>query len=998
MTKNVSSEPNAEKKQDQANPQGDALDGSAAASATADGLHHEQADDVSVVKMKGVSGKTITGTVRVVKASRKDASDKGRKDQVSESAPAQSEDKVAGEAAVPSEKAKFEGALKKASSPTNSSRQPHQDDYRPNVHPSVPLTATNPDVKRPGKVGNIFDQRRRAQEQEKAVSSDEKSVRSGADRKKSTPDAPKQRPTTNAKASVDRPTRAKSQTKESVKAAPRVSKKQDRPDDYRPNTHPAVPLTADRPKVKRPGKVGNIFDNADKDAAKSSLAATAEMHAQKMAEKKKRSEQRRSRPRKEDRDKRFQSKPASRVTNAEPFPDKDKDEEEPKFQSKPRRRKRSNVPQMDMFATGRNNNRNFGRRKNNDNRRDYEDGSTHRRQRPRRDNRPEDVLDTRHRRSKNRQRQESKAQTPRAVLTHVSLPEQITVKEFAEAIKKTTAEVIKELMKNGVMATINQVIDYETASIIAGEFNIETDKLVEVTEEDILFDDSEDDAADLVPRPPVVVVMGHVDHGKTSLLDYYRESSVASGEAGGITQHIGAYMVNINDRKITFLDTPGHEAFTTMRARGALVTDIAILVVAADDGVMPQTIEAINHAKAAKTQIIVAINKIDKPDTNVERVKQELTQYELVPEEWGGDTIMVPVSAKTGEGMDELLEMVLLTADVLELKANPDRQAKGTIIEAKLDKHRGAVATLLVQRGTLHAGETIVTGTIVGNIRAMTDATGKQRKTAGPSVPVEIIGLSEVPDAGELFYAVADERMARQLAEKRRVKQREEELKKSSRMSLDTLYNKMAEGEVKDLNLIVKADVQGSVEAVTQSLERLSNDEVNVRVIHGAVGAVTESDLRLAEVSDAIIIGFNVRPATNVSDLAKEAGIDIRLYRVIYNAIEDVEAAMKGMLEPEYEEVAIGTIELREVFKISSVGTVGGGYVVSGKLTRSAHVRVVRDGIVVAEDEVASLRRFKDDVREVAQGYECGITLSRFHDLKVGDVIEAFEMREIERD
>ncbi|HHX37831.1 MAG TPA: translation initiation factor IF-2 [Clostridiaceae bacterium] len=982
MTKNVSSEPNAEEVKDQAPQKPEAQSEVAASSAQADEPKQEQADDVSVVKMKGVSGKTITGTVRVVKAGRKDASDKGHKDETSKPEPAQSADNAADVSTASSDQAKNEAATstQKTETTKKSDSSKSKTSQAAETSKSKTLPPKKPGV--PGKVGNIFDQRRKAQEKKKAEQANAKSQGAG----KGDSAEQKQRSTSRGKKQASPKTTAR-------KAPPRPT----RQDDDRPHTHPAVPLTVDRPKVKRPGKVGNIFDNSDKDAAKSSLAATAEMHAQRMAEKKRRNEKRQTQ-RREQRDQRFQSKPASRVSGPEPFPDKDKDEEQPKFQSRPRKRRRT-TPQMDMFATGRGSGgRNFGRRKNNDNRRDYDDGSTRRRQRTRRDNRPEDVLDPRYRRTKNRQREERKAQTPRAVLTHVSLPEQITVKEFAEAIKKTTAEVIKELMKNGIMATINQVIDYDTASIIAGEFDIETDKLIEVTEEDILFDESEDDAADLVPRPPVVVVMGHVDHGKTSLLDYYRKSSVVSDEAGGITQHIGAYMVNINDRQITFLDTPGHEAFTTMRARGALVTDIAILVVAADDGVMPQTIEAINHAKAAKTQIIVAINKIDKADTNIERIKQQLTQYELVPEEWGGDTIMVPVSAKTGAGMDELLEMVLLTADVLELKANPDRQAKGTIIEAKLDKHRGAVATLLVQRGTLHAGETIVTGSIVGNIRAMTDATGAQRKTAGPSVPVEIIGLSEVPEAGELFYAVSDERMARQLAEKRRVKQREDEMKKSSRMSLDTLFNKMSEGEVKDLNLIVKADVQGSVEAVTQSLERLTNDEVNVRVIHGAVGAVTESDLRLAEVSDAIVIGFNVRPATNVDELAKEAGIDIRLYRVIYNAIEDIEAAMKGLLEPEYEEVAIGTIELREVFKISSVGTVGGGYVMSGKLTRSAHVRVVRDGIVVAEDEVASLRRFKDDVREVSQGYECGVTLSRFHDLKVGDIIEAFEMREIERD
>jgi translation initiation factor IF-2 len=584
-----------------------------------------------------------------------------------------------------------------------------------------------------------------------------------------------------------------------------------------------------------------------------------------------------------------------------------------------------------------------------------------------------------------------------AVLTQVSLPESLTVKEFAEAIKKTTGEVIKKLIRYGIMATVNQVIDFDTASLIADEFGIHCEKLVEVTEEDILFDDSEDREEDLKPRPPVVVVMGHVDHGKTSILDRIRQTHVASGEAGGITQHIGAYTVRVKGRQITFLDTPGHEAFTTMRARGAQVTDIAILVVAADDGVMPQTVEAINHAKAANTQIVVAINKIDKEGANIERVKQELAKYDLIPEEWGGSTVMVPVSAKLGTGIDELLDMVLLTADMLDLKANPDKQAKGTVIEAKLDKNRGPVATLLVQRGTLRTGDTLVTGSIIGNVRAMFDDKGNMVKKAGPSIPVEIIGLPEVPEAGEIFYAVTDDKVARALAEKRKIQQREKQLRGSSHVSLETLYSKMAAGEVKDLNIIVKADVQGSVEAVRQSLEKLSNDEVRVNVIHGAVGAITESDIRLAEVSNAIVIGFNVRPAANVADLANEANVDVRLYRVIYNAIEDVEAAMKGMLAPKFKENVLGHAEVRQVFKVSGVGTVAGCYVTDGKIPRSAEVRIVRDGIVVHEGKLASLKRFKDDVREVAAGYECGIGIERFNDIKEGDVFEAFEMQEIER-
>ncbi|NLN45068.1 MAG: translation initiation factor IF-2 [Clostridiaceae bacterium] len=593
--------------------------------------------------------------------------------------------------------------------------------------------------------------------------------------------------------------------------------------------------------------------------------------------------------------------------------------------------------------------------------------------------------------------QASQAAAARAILTHVALPENLTVKEFAEAIKKTSAEIIKKLMKMGVMATLNEVIDFDTATIIASEYNITTEQTVVVTEEDILFDETDDTDGDLIPRPPVVVVMGHVDHGKTSLLDRIRETSVAEGEAGGITQHIGAYMVTSKGRRITFLDTPGHEAFTTMRARGAQVTDIAILVVAADDGVMPQTVEAINHARAANTQIVVAINKIDLPGANIDRVKQELATRELIPEEWGGSTIMVPVSAKTGEGFDDLLEMLLLTADILDLKSNPDKQAKGTVIEAKLDKGRGPVATLLVQRGTLQAGDTLVTGSVVGRVRAMTDYKGTPIKKAGPSTPVEIIGLPEVPEAGELFYAVTDDKTARSLVERRRSEHREQGLRQSSRMSLESLYSKMSAGEVLDLNLIVKADVQGSVEAVKQSLEKLSTTEIRVNVIHGAVGAITEGDVTLAEVADAIIIGFNVRPASNVADIADEHGVDLRMYRIIYNAIEDVQAAMKGMLAPVYKESILGHAEVRQVFRITGAGTVAGCYVTDGRILRSAEVRVVRDGIVVHEGKLQSLKRFKDDVREVATGYECGIAIEKFNDIKESDIIEAFEMKEVER-
>ncbi len=586
----------------------------------------------------------------------------------------------------------------------------------------------------------------------------------------------------------------------------------------------------------------------------------------------------------------------------------------------------------------------------------------------------------------------------RAVLTSIKIPESITVKDLAEALKKTSTEVIKKLMVYGMMATLNQEVDFDTATVVAEEFGVKTEKETVINEEDILFDDTEqEDQEKLIPRPPVVVVMGHVDHGKTSLLDAIRSTHVIESEAGGITQHIGAYTVQINDRKITFLDTPGHEAFTAMRARGAQVTDIAILVVAADDGVMPQTIEAINHAKAAKVSIIVAINKIDKPGANPEKVKQELTQYGLVSEEWGGDVICVNVSAKKRENIDHLLEMVLLAADVLELKADPDKQAKGTIIEAKLDKNRGPLATVLVQRGTLNVGDSIVTGTTVGRIRAMVDDKGNSVKSAGPSTPVEILGLPDVPEAGELFYAIKDEKIARQLAEKRKFKQKEEQMKPTSRISLEDLYKQIKEGKVKDLNIIVKADVQGSVQAIMQSLEKLTNDDVRVNIIHGGVGAITEYDVMLANVSNAIIIAFNVRPGPNVTEAAENAGVDIRLYKVIYNAIEDVQAAMKGMLEPTFKEVILGHTEIRQIFKVTGVGTIAGSYVLDGKIERKSDIRVIRDGIVIHEGKLASLKRFKDDAKEVLQGFECGLGLDKFNDIKEGDIVEAYTMEEVKQ-
>ena len=576
----------------------------------------------------------------------------------------------------------------------------------------------------------------------------------------------------------------------------------------------------------------------------------------------------------------------------------------------------------------------------------------------------------------------------------IQVPDEITVGELALRLKATAAEVIKKLMGLGVFAAINDVIDFDTASLVAMEFHAKVEKEVVVTIEERIIDDSEDDDANLVPRAPVVVVMGHVDHGKTSLLDRIRNAHVTATEAGGITQHIGAYRVQLGDRTITFLDTPGHAAFTTMRARGAQVTDIAILVVAADDGIMPQTIEAINHAKAANVSIIVAINKMDKPGANPDHVLQQLTEHELVPEEWGGDTPCIPVSALTGQGIDDLLEMVTLVADMKELKANPDRAAKGTVIEARLDRGRGPVATVLVQNGTLHTGDIVVAGTAVGRVRAMTDERGRRIQSAGPSVPVEVTGLDDVPTGGDIFNAVSDERLARELVEQRRSEQKEEMFNSRTKVTLDNLFDQMQQGEMKELKIIVKADVQGSVEAVRQSLEKLSNDEVRVVVIHGGVGAINESDVMLANASNAIIVGFNVRPDPVAEANAKRDNVDMRLYRIIYDCIGEIESAMKGMLAPKFREVALGRAEVREVYKISSVGTIAGSHVTSGKITRAAQIRVVRDGIVITEDKIASLRRFKDDVKEVADGFDCGIGLERFNDIKEGDILEAFIMEE----
>lgn len=814
--------------------------------------------------------------------------------------------------------------------------------------------------------------------------------------------------------------------RQSDSVRPAAAAKPERQAQTKPAETESKPAPAERPQPRKissgsdtpvMGRKISSGEKVQKGDASASLAATAELFAARKAEREAAKERRPSGPRGQHDRSRSSGPPRRGPQQGFGGFDKDKDDDQrPRRTQSPRKPK--DAPKADELENV------LGKSAT---RRKFQDGGTNRsrtrewpdqsranrgpvgkeesRNLKERANRAarqgvvDEFTDGRRRRRRKRRTDTSDSQPKQkiAVLTHVSLPSTLTVKEFAEAIKKTSAEVIMHLMKNGVMATANQELDYETAAIIAEEFGITSERVDEVTEEDILFDDSEDIAENLQKRPPVVVVMGHVDHGKTSLLDYIRQSSVTGVEAGGITQHIGAYMVSANDRKITFLDTPGHEAFTTMRARGAKATDIAILVVAADDGVMPQTVEAINHARAANTEIIVAINKIDKPAANVERVKQELSQHELISEDWGGSTIMVPVSAHTGEGIDELLEMVLLTADIMELQADPERQAKGIIIESKLDRARGPLATLLVQRGTLRHGDTIVTSSVVGNIRAMSDATGQQREEAGPSVPVEILGLPEVPEAGEVFYVVNNDRIARQLAEKRRVEKREEAISRAPKTTLETLFEQIEAGEIQDLNIIVKADVFGSVEAVTQSLEKLSNDEVRVNVIHGAAGAINESDIRLASVSEAIVIGFNVRPMAQVADMAREEGVDIRLYSVIYHAIEEVEAAMKGMLAPEFVEEVIGQVEIRDTFKASSIGTIGGGYVTSGKIMRNSDIRLLRDGVVIYEGKLASLRRFKDDVREVNQGYECGLSIERYNDIKVGDVIEAYQMKEVER-
>ena len=603
---------------------------------------------------------------------------------------------------------------------------------------------------------------------------------------------------------------------------------------------------------------------------------------------------------------------------------------------------------------------------------------------------PEKDIDNK---KKEKVKQEEKKDEPKEVM----IPEEISVGEFAERLGENPTTIVKKLFELGIMAAVSQVIDFDTATLVGEDLGYKIIEEVIVTEEDILFNDTEDSPESLKSRSAVVVVMGHVDHGKTSLLDAIRNTNVTAREAGGITQHIGAYRVRVGDKKITFLDTPGHEAFTAMRARGAQVTDVAILVVAADDGIMPQTVEAINHAKAAGVTIIVAINKIDKEGANPDRIMQELTEYELIPEAWGGDTICVPISAKHNQNIEELLEMVVLVADMKELKANPDRRAKGTVIESSLDKGRGPVATVLVQNGTLRTGDIVVAGTSVGRVRAMMDDRGTIVKKAGPSVPVEILGLNEAPSGGDLFYVVEDERKARNVVEKRKQKIKDDANVSRQAVTLDALFDQIKDGNMKELNIIVKADVQGSVEAVKQSLEKLSNEEVRVKCIHGGVGGVTESDVMLASASNAIIVGFNVRPDSGALSTAKRDNVDIRLYRIIYQAIEEIEAAMKGMLEPEFVENLLGHAEVRSTFKVSGVGTIAGGYVLDGKISRNSQVRIVRDGIIIHEGVLSSLKRFKDDAKEVAQGYECGIGIENYNDIKDGDIIESFIMEEVKR-
>ncbi len=940
----------------------------------------------STVGMKGVSGRVITANVSKVKRVKK--ADTAKKDDASaktptssttaapkprkigniieEQAQAEAEKKArAQESAKAEEETKGMSALERAKAQTKAAneRKAQQSAQKESAKPAAPRLKPAP-VKpsplkdlgtRPRKIKSAAQVEAEKQAAEEARQAEE--AKKQAEVKK-----------TEAPAQTSSPSSTKATPRKVTESGPR--------------------------KLASGGKISTGGPRKISSGTDDSLAATAKAFAKQKEDKERRKSQNFDRS-SGGRNNNFKrnDRPARNTGQDSYSPyDKDKDEDDKKqLRSQPRKpRKKTTEGEVapdliaqqnkNKFAKGKTRSRNFADERRNSKQREKEQEFN------------------RQYREKQRRKKDESVSVDKTLVTHVALLDNMTVKEFAEAIARTSAEVIQHLISNGVMVTLNDIIDFDTATIIASEFDITTERLDKTEEQAAdLFDETEDVEENLVARPPVVVVMGHVDHGKTTLLDAIRDAKIADGEAGGITQNIGAYMVDLDGRKITFLDTPGHEAFTTMRARGAQATDIAILVVAADDGVMPQTIEAINHAKAAGTEIIVAINKMDKPSANPDRIMEQLTQYGLVSEDWGGDTIMVPISAKNKDGIDDLLEMVLLTSDVMELKADPERQAKGIIIEAQLDRHRGVIATALIQRGTLKQGDTIIADTVVGNVRAMTNSRGESVSEAGPSVPVEILGLPDVPEVGAIFYQVDDERKARQWAEERAEIVREEGFRAAQVVTLDNLFSQIEAGKVKDFNVIIKADVVGSVEAMQQSLEKLSDEEIRINVIHAAAGAINESDVRLAEASSAVIIGFNVRPSNSVKDIADDLEVEIRLYSVIYKAIEEIQDAMKGRLDPEYEEVILGHVEIRETYKVSTLGTIGGGYVTDGKITRNSLCRVIRDGIVVHDGSIGSLRRFQDDVREVATGYECGLTIDGYNDLEVEDIIETYEMQEIKR-
>ncbi|AVM41896.1 translation initiation factor IF-2 [Fastidiosipila sanguinis] len=927
----------------------------------------EQAkNDNATIGLKGVSGKVITGTVKIKKANK---SDKANKEKSTDATAAIAKEDVKSEDATStSVKPRKLGNIKDLQEESKVADAVESSTTSEKTATPARKVAKKADETAGKEVAKTVESSKASESQdEKKVSAKEKLATAPAQPRKiksaAQVEAEKAK---QAEAAKEQNKSVETETKTASKSTTETNKDAKTPSAK--TVGPRKLASGDSFASKGPRKISS--------ATNDSLAATAKAFAKKKEEK----ENNRQRPKRKFQDKSNEFSPY----------DKDNDEEEDKSaRSKPRKRKKKDVVE-DLPV----NDNQRAKSKFNHRSRSFE------KERTKQDKYRERELEftRKHNQRKEQEKKEQDNKPAASTVTHVALLDTMTVKEFAEALSKPSSDVIMHLMQNGVMATLNDNIDYETAAIIADEFGVTTERLEDDTEITTdLFDETEDKEEDMVKRPPVVVVMGHVDHGKTTLLDHIRNTKVAGGEAGGITQGIGAYMVEANGREITFLDTPGHEAFTTMRARGAQATDIAILVVAADDGIMPQTIEAINHAKAAGTEIIVAINKMDKPTANPDRIMEQLTHHELVAEDWGGDTVVVPISALTGQGVDDLLEMVLLTADVMELKVNDKKQAKGIIIEAELDKHRGVVVTALVQRGHLKQGDTILVDTVVGNVRAMKDSLGNEIKDAGPSVPVQILGLPEVPEVGSQFYVVEDERKAKAYAEQKASQEREEGFRKSQVITLDNLFTHIESGKVLDFNVIIKADVVGSVEALQSSLEKLNNDEIRVNVIHGAAGAINESDIRLAEASNAVVIGFNVRPNNTVIDLAKELEVDIRLYSVIYQAIEEIEAAMVGRLDPEYQEVILGHVEIRETYKVSKIGTIGGGYVTDGKITRNSKCRLIRDGIVVYDGEINSLRRFQDDVREVNTGYECGLTITNYNDLKVGDIVETYVIEEVER-